>query len=397
MKNKIVLTTVYGRRILYHFSDDKLAHIQVIEKETEYPLGTIVIGKVKKMIPSSNACFVNIGNNIDYFLTIPPSLSDIIFTDHRKHKKLQCEDEILVQIYAEAVKLKQPKVTTDISISGRYTVAGRGQGITYSKKINKSDRKKIVFPEDIVSLANKCGIIIRTEAAAANDMNEVTEDILSVSSQYCNAVSKAFTSKCFNIMYKPNGIIENLIDSWIKYAPADFITDDTEYQDALIQVSKRNESSTYTFYDDETLALKKLYKLESTTDQVIDKKYYLKSGAFLLIEQGETLTAIDVNSGHATKGAKDEAVFNINMEAAEEIANLLSIRNISGMILIDFINMKNPKYEAELIDYTKKLLARDNISCRYIDMTGLGLMEIIRARKYKSFIEQWKKNDSKFN
>lgn len=390
MDNGIILTTVYGRRVLVHLLNDKIEHIRVIEENDAYPIGTVVIARVKKILPSSNACFVSIGNGIDYFLTIPNNLSNVIFTDGKNHSIIKCEDEIVVQISSEAIKLKQPSVTTTISIAGRFTVLENSNpGISYSKKISTTDRKRIKLPDNLNEYISKYRLVIRTDALSSESNEEIEADLIAQKNVLDEVISQSKHRNDYTVLYKPGDSLRILINEWLKFKPDEFITDEDTYKDLCYEIASKHQNIKTSFYEDD-YPLYNLYKLESQIDVITGKKVFLSSGAFLVVEQGETLTAIDVNSAHAIKGNKDAAVKKINFEAADEIAHILKNRNLSGMILIDFINMKNPIDEAELISYMKVLLSNDDVRCSFVDMTGLGLMEITRMRVFKTFIEQWR-------
>ena len=141
---RIVLTKAYNRRVLVYMEDNKPVRIRVIGDEPKFPSGTVVMARVKKMIPSSGACFVDIGDDTDYFLQIPKSLSSLHFADGKEHTAIKPEDVLLVQVSNEAVKLKSPCVTGHISIHSRYLVVEEGRGISFSSKIGKDDRKTFI-------------------------------------------------------------------------------------------------------------------------------------------------------------------------------------------------------------------------------------------------------------
>ena len=142
-------------------------------------------------------------------------------------------------------------------------------------------------------------------------------------------------------------------------------------------------------YEDALLPLYKLYAVESRLQELLDRKVWLKSGGYLVIEPTEALISIDVNTGKCDRGHnKEETTFKINREAAEMIALQLRARNLSGMILVDFINMKDKERERQLIEYMRSLLQKDSIPADVVDMTGLGLMEITRKKVRPSLAEQ---------
>ena len=138
------------------------------------------------------------------------------------------------------------------------------------------------------------------------------------------------------------------------------------------------------YKDDYPLRL--LYQFESNLSKMTSKQVWLPSGGNIIFEQLETLTFIDVNSSKGS-ASKESVVLKTNKEAAFEIARQLKLRNISGMIIVDFINMKSDDIQTELITYLKTLLTKDDVLCQYIDMTKLGLVEITRKKVYKSLKE----------
>ncbi len=389
---RIVLTKAYNRRVLVYMEDNKPVRIRVIGDEPRFPIGTVVMARVKKMIPSSGACFVDIGDDTDYFLPIPKSVSGLHFADGREHTAVKPEDVVMVQISNEAVKLKSPCVTGRISIHSRYLVLEEGRGVSFSSKIGQNDRKTFILPEIINTYSSKYHIIVRTESRDVNDPGILSEELVRLAEIYEHILSRNKTARVGNVLYSTPGYLESTLLDWLKYGCDEVVTDLEPYRQ-ILEHATLDRGIPFRFYTDELLPLGKLYKLETCVDECLSRKVYLRSGAFLVIEQGETLTAIDVNSGHNTRGDKDRTSFEINMDAADEILRQLRLRNISGMILIDYINMSSRDYLEQLIHKTASVVKTDDVLCRYIDTTGLGLFELTRKRVFKSFTEQWKGSD----
>ena len=389
MFNRIILTKVYNRLSAYFMESDEVTRIRVIRPDSEFALGTVIMSRVKKLIDSSGACFVDVGDDKDYFLQLPKDLSLITFGDMREHKKIKCEDIIMVQISSEAVKKKAPTVTYNISLNSRYFVIGSGKGISYSGKIDSESRQRINLPDNIERISSQYRIIVRTACMNEPDPEMLKEDLEALTARYTEVMRKAAISPLKSVIYKPDTDADFGISDWLKYAPNEIVTDIPDYSERLKALSVR-ENINFRYYEDELLPLCKLYKLETAIDKSLSKQVYLKSGGFIIIEQGETLCAIDVNSGHNISGDKEEKSFEINLEAAEEIEKQLKLRNISGMILIDFINMKKDSHVRELISHIRDIIRNDDVACRYVDMTGLGLIELTRKRVLMSLSEQWK-------
>ena len=387
--NRIVITKVYNRASAYFMENSEVTRIRVVRPDSEFALGTVVMARVKKLIDSSGACFVDLGDNTDYFLQLPKDLSLITFGDTREHKKIKCEDIIMVQISSEAVKKKAPTVTYNISLNSRYFVIGSGKGISFSGKIDSISKKSIDLPDNIERISAQYRIIVRTACMNEPDPEILRKDLEALYALYTEVMRKAPISPLKSVIYKSDADADLGISDWLKFAPEEIVTDIPEYSER-IKALAAGENINFRFYEDELLPLCKLYKLETAIDKSLSKQVYLKSGGFIIIEQGETLCAIDVNSGHNISGDKEEKSFEINLEAAEEIEKQLKIRNISGMILIDFINMKKDAHVRELISRIRDIIRTDDVACRYVDMTGLGLMELTRKRVLMSLSEQWR-------
>jgi len=172
----------------------------------------------------------------------------------------------------------------------------------------------------------------------------------------------------------------------------EIVTDDEETFDYLktyLQGLQSTVTGKLRFYDDKLLPLAKLYSLESTIDNATKEKVWLKSGGFLMIQQTEAFVVIDVNSGKYQGKQSDESIgTRINLEAAKEIALELRLRNLSGIILIDFINMNNQKTQDELLETLKRLLQKDSVRAVVVDMTQLQIVEVTRKKVQKSLVEQ---------
>ena len=144
-----------------------------------------------------------------------------------------------------------------------------------------------------------------------------------------------------------------------------------------------DDSSKIMRYDDSALSLSTLYGIRGILDDLTSRRVWLDCGGNIIIEQLETLTFIDVNSAKNIS-PRGNNILNVNIEAAKEIARQLRLRNISGMILIDFINMKSDKDKSELIDMLKQYIKEDNTVCTFVDITKLGLVELTRKKIHKS-------------
>ena len=171
----------------------------------------------------------------------------------------------------------------------------------------------------------------------------------------------------------------------------EIVTDIPEYYQqiyAYLEESSPQELSKVRMYTDKLLPLYKLYRIESAIDEIWHEKVWLNSGGFLVIQQTEAFVSIDVNTGKFTGKKKVQETYRkINLEAAQEIARQLRLRNLSGIILIDFINMENPDHIDELFHVLKKHLKKDSVRCRAVDITPLNILEMTRKKVRRPVIE----------
>ena len=171
------------------------------------------------------------------------------------------------------------------------------------------------------------------------------------------------------------------------------LTDDKEIYDSIkdyLLLCPENEREKLSFYEEKNISLSVLYGLESKLQKALQDKVWLDSGAYLVIQPTEALVSIDVNTGKAIAGKQniEETFFRVDCEAAKEIAVQLRLRNLSGIIIVDFIDMKDEEHRKKLLSIFKEELIKDHIPTKLIDMTPLGLVEITRQRIRKSIYEQ---------
>lgn len=392
--NRIVITKIeYNKKNFIsciEINDDrKFEKLQLYSTETISLVGNIYCARVEKIVKGINAAFVKISKETNCYLSLNEAKNPI-YTNKRSKKSELCEgDEILVQITKDAIKTKDPVVSANISISSKFCVTTINNKLkAVSKKINseRSLEIKHILDECLLNVNHTdCyGIVIRTSAKNAGT-DELKKDIL----ENINQMNKIIQGSQFYGLYSK--IYETEAPYISKLKGVDFdeiemiLTDDDEIFGELKTYFNNLSENKIVKYEDD-YSLNHLYQINSNIDKLVSKQVWLKSGGNILIEQLETLTFIDVNSAKGSY-AKENVVLKINLEAAGEIARQLKLRNISGMIIVDFINMESEEMQTELINYLKKLLKNDEVSCSYIDITKLGLVEITRKKVYKSLKE----------
>ena len=234
-------------------------------------------------------------------------------------------------------------------------------------------------------------IIVRTNAEDAPE-EPVTAEVSRIVTTMCDILKDAVTRKGLTRMYSPEESCLEDVQNMRATNLEKIITDIPEVYDSVRRYLGENEpgeAAKLEFYDDMQLPLNKLYSVESQISTALNKRVWLPSGGYLVIEPTEALTVIDVNSGKFTgnRKLKDNTYLKINMEAAVEIGRQLMLRNLSGIIVVDFINLNTFEEKKELMSYLADILKADTVPTSVVDMTRLGLVEITRKKIRKPLHE----------
>lgn len=395
-KGKLLITKLNERIFSLIIRNNQILSIQV-QKSVKQTVGNIYIGKVQNISENIGAAFVNLGESYTAFLPLAEAKHAVV-TNRLFDGKLKAEDEILVQITKEPMKTKQANVTANISLSGSYVVVkanghDKDSSIQISSKLNRKQRNRFHAVKELQEISRRCQIIVRTNAGALDEETPLVQEASALADRLEHILKIAYTRTCYSCLYEEKPDYIHFIQNSYTLEYDEIVTDLPEiYETLKDEQSEFSSPVPLRFYEDNLLPLYKLYAVDSRIKELLDKKVWLKSGGYLIIEPTEALISIDVNSGKYEHGKdKDTTAFKINLEAAEMIAVQLRARNLSGMILVDFINMKGKEKEHELMEYMRSLLRKDSIPADVIDMTGLGLMEITRKKVRPSLREQIEK------
>ena len=387
--------------------------VKVIPTENSLPVGSVLTGKVTNIVQSIPAAFVALNTQKDMGFLSLNGLEHAVVTNRMFQGKLQAGDEILVKIEREPMKTKEATLSTSIDLTTRYAVAHVGCGrLLFSKKI--SERDKGVILEYLVSKAittrdkqligmSDMDITVRTDAgklvqSLLNAKNQLLDNPLAVLVEDINTsvtalrqlISQASMRTCFTVHQKP---VTWLQEVWQEltlcgYAIEEYVTDDFGIYEKLKELVHEKETHKIRFYEDNKLSLSALYNIQVRMDELTQTKVWLPSGGYLCIEATEAMIVIDVNTGKAIPKADSEQLFfDVNKEAAFEIARQLRLRNLSGMVIIDFINMKEKANEREIMEYMKQCAKNDFSKVTVYDFTRLGLLEVTRNKKSRALHE----------
>ncbi len=387
---KILILELYDKLLSMLIQDNNILSIHA-QRKTAYAVGDIYIGKVQNISKNIDAAFVDIGNHELTFLSMAEA-KDAVVTNRRPDGTLKTGDEVLVQIVKEPIKTKLAGVTARIALSGNYAVVGVGENgesrIRVSSKLSRKQQNRFRAIDALQQTAKQYQVIVRTNAGELQDDTPLSEEVRVLSDTLGRILKAADNRVCYSCLYRSEPGYINFVKNAYRTEFDEVITDIPDVYE-MLRKSFCNSGIEIRFYEDKMLPLYKLYAVETRVKEIMDKKVWLKSGGYLVIEPTEALISIDVNTGKCENGRNQEETFlKINLEAAEMIARQLRARNLSGMILVDFINLKKKEDEAQLIEYMRNLLKKDSVTASVIDMTGLGLMEITRKKVNPSFAQQ---------
>lgn len=357
----------------------------------EAGIGAVYVGKVKNIVPSIGAAFIEIAPGVECYYDLRKNKMPV-FTAKIGKKPLCIGDELLVQVEKEAVKTKVMTVTGNFNLTGKYAVLVHGEpGIGVSSKISK--RKREAIKERLECFKTEgYGFIIRTNAQEA-DAVLLDEEMKRLTNEYqslLDVADKRTVFSCLKSAKKP--YMEQLRNIRQEGLLSIMIEDDEIYNEvkAFLRTEQPEDIQKLTHYTDKLLPLHKLYGIESLVESILKERVWLKSGAYLVIQYTEAMTVIDVNTGKAVKKKKSDGFFmKINKEAAREAARQMRLRNLSGIIMIDFINLEDTKDSEELMDFIREELKKDTVPATLVDMTGLHLIEITRKKVRKPFHESY--------
>ncbi len=394
---KIIITRQNNRLLLSLFEGNKPSLFQTAALPgDESLLGNIYLAKVKDVVSAISGAFLSVSAEQTVYL--PLTDCDNLLIANRKFEKddiLRQGDEIVIQISKEALKTKQPTASTKLSLAGHYCVCDYfGHGLHFSKKINPE--KKQILKEAIcnqnITGRKQFSFTIRTNAENLTDLTPLYEEMESFIHIF-NQITENYKHRtCYSCFYKPEEEIITLIKDIPLTVYDEIVTDDENVYSILTNSVNNhflNINKNIRFYQDELLSLSKLYSIESHLTEALSKKVWLPCGGYLVIEPTEAMVVIDVNSGKAEstakygKKSKENYILNINIEAAKEVARQLRLRNYSGMIMVDFINMASEEDNQTLLSTLDTYLKEDKVRTRLVDMTALGLVEITRKKVKK--------------
>ncbi|MCM1070428.1 MAG: Rne/Rng family ribonuclease [[Clostridium] fimetarium] len=416
MKSELIVDVQPQEVSIALLEDGRLVSLQKESRNLAYAVGDIYVAKVKKLMPGLNAAFVNVGYEKDaflHYLDLGPHFSSYskfitealgegaeknqplpqvqkmkLLPDIDKHgsiaDQLAKDRELMVQIVKEPISSKGPRLTTEIAFTGRYLVL-----IPFSDKISISQKirstgEKLRLRHLVESIRPKnFGVIIRT-SAEGKSVAELNHELKTLLKCWEDAVAKARTAPVPSLIFEEDSrIVGVLRDVFSTSFEGIHVNDPEVYQQILNYV---------TLIAPDKKDIVELYKKDepifdhfSITRQIkssFGKTVSFRSGAYIIIEHTEALHVIDVNSGNRTKATNDQEsnALEVNLRAADEIARQLRLRDMGGIIVVDFIDMNKPEHRQALFDHMREIMANDRARHNILPLSKFGLMQITRQR-----------------
>ncbi len=385
---KLLIVRYKNRPLTAVEEDGKIVAFSVSE-EAESILGNIYVARVQNIVKNIQAAFLTFGDGKVGYYSLKENPNPI-FTNPKQTDKICIGDGLIVQVARESVKTKPPTMTSRINLTGKYTVLTVGNThLGISSKIsdqNWKNRCKEYF-------SNYCnenyGFIIRTNAYGVSlEIIEKEMQILVASYQkICDDGIHRVKGSC--LYQTPPDFINQVKNIWQDGLKA-ILTDQEEYYQKLQEYLLREQAEDMEklFFYQDSWPLLKCYNIERQLEKALLERVWLDCGAYLVIQPTEALTVVDVNTGKCVgKRNHPDTFLRINLEAAKELAFQLRLRNLSGMILVDFINMEEENNQILLAEL-EKLVQQDAIKTVLHGMTALGLVEITRKKIRKPLHEQ---------
>lgn len=388
--NKLAITRWNGQVLTSLLCEGEIIQLSLEDESERSILHNIYIGKVKNVVKNINSAFVDIGNGQMAYYSLTENTIHHYAKPHTG-KQLHAGDEIIVQVSKDAVKTKDPMITSALNFAGKYCVLTVGKNhIGFSSKITDMEWKQELKTALDGEKEDGFGIIVRTNAKDAGT-ETILEEVRNLKA-VCHQVLEAGTYRtCYSLLYEAVPAYVSSIRDAYSYQMEEIITAETDIYETTknyLQEFQPEDLNKLKLYQDPMVPLIKLYSIEKTMEEALGKRVWLKSGGYLVIEPTEALTVIDVNTGKYTgKKAVRDTIMKINLEAAKEAAKQMRLRNLSGIIIIDFIDMETEEDQKQLLDQLTLWCSADPIKTTVIGITKLNLVELTRKKMRKPLHE----------
>jgi Ribonucleases G and E len=403
--NKLIITRWNSRILTALFSGKEILELG-LEEEASI-LGNIYIGRINRIVKNLNAAFVDFGEGFtgyysleDNPISLPvsralalsePEKPEPENSDLFSSRNLKGGDEIIVQVAKEAIRTKDPVLTANLNFTGKYAVLTAGKkSVSFSSKIHDRTWKDELRPRLEKLIGEKTGVIVRTNGYQMD--KALLDEVQILLERYQDILSCAAYRTCCSLLYQAEPEYLKSLKSTHTGTLEEILTDQADVYDRIqkyLNFYQPEDSDKLRLYQDSLVSLTNLYSLKTILDQACQKKVWLKSGGYLVIEPTEAMVVVDVNTGkYSGKKNQADTIRMINLEAAKEICRQLRLRNLSGIIMIDFIDMKEEEDKAFLMEQLRVFASADPVKTTVVEMTQLNLVELTRKKGKKPLWEQ---------
>lgn len=397
--------------------DQKLVELHKEKRDTSFSVGDIYLGKIKKIMPGLNAAFVDVGHSKDAFLHYfdlgmnfgatnhfleavakthsIPSLSQIepgvdIPKEGKISDYIQTGQKILVQIAKEPISTKGPRLNAELSLAGRSLVlVPFGNKVSISQKI-KSVKEKERLGQLIKSLKPEdFSVIVRTQAQGKSS-SELHTELISLVTKWEKSIKKLTKAKPPTIIYEETNRALNILRDTFNPSFTKISVNDAEYfqviKDYIADIDPGRENIVENYKENRPIF--DHYGITKQIKSLFGRTVTYKSGAYLIIEQTEAMHVVDVNSGNRSKNSteQEQTAIDVNMAAAEELVRQLRLRDLGGIIVVDFIDMNDPKHRQQVYEHMVKLMKSDRAKHKILPLSQFGLMQITRQRVRQAMV-----------
>ena len=379
--------------------DGEIVELYVERPVSQRFVGNIYLGKVENVLPGMEACFVDLGLERNGFLYVDdaypvrPEEEENLPKNAKRatiNKLVRPGQEVMVQIVKDPVGTKGARITRNVTLPGRYLVLMPAVDyVGVSRRIDDEGERRRLKKIARASKPEDCGLIVRTVAAGV-DEEDLKRDLAFLMKQWREVQSKGEQAKAPALLHRDMGVIYQVLrDNLDKTVERITVDDQTEYQRILqlVDVMAPGTRKRVKWHRDDNSILEER-DLEGELEKVVGRRVWLDCGGHIVIDRTEALTVIDVNTGRYV-GKKDleRTVYRANLEAADEIARQLRLRDIGGIIVIDFIDMESKKHRENLVEALEKALSKDRTRATVLGITHLGLVEMTRKKARQSLDE----------
>ena len=406
MKKSIVINVERGQERIALLEDEKLVEFFVNINVDKSLVGDIYLGYVQNILPGIQSAFVDIGRPKNAFLNINDIENIDIDADevdsfnteaqigkvtrHRIEDILKPNQKIMIQVLKEEIGTKGPKVTTNVSIPGNFAVLmPQSPSIGVSRKIRNKDKRKVLYELAKKNVPEGMGLILRTscedwpEKVIVNEIRMLVNIWKEIQSKYHKGNKPA-------MIYRDLEPSEKIIRDTLAEGIETIVVDDNKRYTDIKKIFKNIKNiKTKIIHYREDIPVFESYGIEEALEKGISKVVNLDGGGTLVFDEAEALVAIDINTGHFVgRKSQEDTVFQTNMKAAEEIPRQLRLRDIGGIIIIDFIDMEREDHRNKVFETLKVNLKRDKAQTNIYPISNLGLVEMSRKRVRRSLKNQ---------